>query len=200
MIEFKDSLPQNVLLVGDSRIYRGRMYWMLYGRPHIDGFQFSYLMSNPDTPGKDIPVDIYFVECVIDDCGWGDINLQEELNSTMESLVTSFQSGILVKTIYEPAEEYSYYPLSSENKKKEIIRIYHGRINIREYILEAASKPKNWLLYEVGYGNKQGAFDYYKTDSFSDRVLNKLAHLIVSIGLILSLIYPFYVIYLIFKK
>jgi len=92
IIEFKDfQIPKNALIVSDGRIYRGRTHWVSYGRPYLEAINFVSMINSQDQiPGEFIPVDVYFIECVTDDCGWGTIKDQPELNQTMESLTSFF--------------------------------------------------------------------------------------------------------------
>ena len=93
MIEFKDeSIPQNSLIIGDSRIYRGQINWAFQGRPYLEGTDFINALNNIDKlPGKEISIETYFFECIPDDCGWGTVKDQPEFNQSMESIVELFK-------------------------------------------------------------------------------------------------------------
>lgn len=203
IIEFKeDNIPKNALIVGDSRIYRGIINWAFQGRPYLEGVDFVSLINNQDNiQGNTVLVDIYYLECIKDDCGWGTVKDQPDFNASMESLTDFFKkNGKLVKTISEPYEKKSYFPLSSSEKKEDIINVYSAQIKTKDSLLLIASQPKKWFLYDIGYLPKEKQFDYYKTHSFFDALINKIAHWIVLIALIFALLSPLYVIYLTRRK
>ena len=73
MIDFKESsIDENAFILADSRIYRGRIAFMFWDKHYMEGNVFLGALANMDQiPGQEVPIDIYFVECVPDDCGWG---------------------------------------------------------------------------------------------------------------------------------
>lgn len=203
LMEYKeDKIPANSLIVSDSRIYRGQMNWALQGRPYLEANDLiSFIEQQSKLKGKVKSTEIYFVECVPDDCGWGTIKNQPELNKTMESLINLFKnSGEPVRKIYAPAEEKSYYPILSSENKQQIFNVYRGSMNLNELIIPLASQPKQWFLYDIGYEPKEKQFDYYTAHTNTDKLLDKIAHLIVLIALILAFIAPLYSIYLLIKS
>jgi 4-amino-4-deoxy-L-arabinose transferase-like glycosyltransferase len=202
MIEFKnDNIEKKDLIVGDSRIYRGQINWAFQGRPYLEGSDFiNVINSQEQVPGNTIPVDVYYFECVLDDCGWGTVKNQPEFNKSMESLTDFFkEKGQLVKTIKQPIEKKPFYPLFSTSKE-DVINVYKVTLNIKEAVLIVADQPKQWFLYDTGYKPKEKQFDYFEAHGFFDKLLNKLAHWIVLIAVVLAFISPFYTIYLVNKK
>src|SRR3989344_8097731 len=201
VIEFKESnIPKSSLIIMDSRIYRGRINWMSQGRPYLEGTEFLSIIGQQDKLlGKTALFDIYYFECIPGDCGWGTINNQPEFNKTMADLTDFFKkNGKLIKTIEEP-EERPYYPILKGSKTK-IINIYNAKISAKESILTLADQPKSWFLYSIGYRPSKDQFDYYEPNNIFDKLLDKIAHLIVLISLILTFLSPLYVISLIFKE
>ncbi len=201
MIDFKDSnIPKNSLIIIDSRVYRGRINWVAQGRPYFEGTDFLSVINQQDKlPGNPSAIDVYYFECVPDDCGWGTVKNQPDFNASMESLTDFFkQNARLVATIEEP-EEKPYYPLIKGNKMK-IINIYNTKISAKDSLLALANQPKVWFLYSTNYMPVEEQFDYYKTNDLLDKLLDKIAHLIAIIALILTFISIIYVIYLIFKE
>ena len=203
IIDFKmDSISEESLMVSDSRIYRGRVHWTSLGRPYLEGVQFIELLNQQDDiPGKVLSQKVYYIECVLDDCGWGTIKYQPEFNASMETLTDFFiQNGKLEKVITEPSDSKVFYPLISSNNKREVIRIYSLDIPIKEQIIQFAKQPKEWFLYSVGFSPKEKQFDYYETNNALDSFLDMLAHWIVKLAVILAFISPIFVIYLIVRK
>jgi len=203
MIEFKDAnIPQNALIIGDSRIYRGRINWAFQGRPFLEGSDFIQILNTPEKiPGNPIQADVYYFECVIDDCGWGGDQVKGEFNDSMESLTDFFkQNGKLLKTISEPSREESYFPLISEGNEIENINIYIARIQIKDSIINFAAQPKKGVLNDIGYMPIETQFDYYKTSGSLNKLLDQIAHLIRFISLFLAFLSIIYLIYLFKNK
>ncbi len=202
MIEFKENnIPEDSLIVGDSRIYRGRINWAFQGRPYLEGTDFINTVNNQgNLPGEVLPIKVFFFECIKDDCGWGTIKNQPEFNQTMEDLVSFFeQQGRVVSTISEPDKERNYYPFSLSGEKAETIRIIELTIPLKYSTLFLANQPKNWFLYDIGYEPVEKQFDYYVAHSVFDRLLDKIAHGIVTLSILLSLASIIYVLFLFFK-
>lgn len=200
IIDFKEkNIPENALIIADSRIYRGRLHWLAYGRPYLEGIEFSQFINQQDKiPGNIIPLEIYYFECIPDDCGWGGNQVQEEFNNSMESLTDFFkQNGQLIKKISEPIREESYFPLS--DKKIDIVNIYSAKIQIKDSIVAFANEPKEWFLYNIGYQPIEKQFDYYETHNILDKLLDKIAHWIALMALFLAFMSPFYIVYLLKK-
>lgn len=202
-IKFKDkNIPENALIVMDSRIYSGRINWISQGRAYLDGNQFVQIANSYDSlPGATLQTEVYYFECAKDDCGWGTVKNSPDLNSSMESLTAYFKnSGTLEKTIKERNIDKPYIPILINNQKNDIINIYRLTIPLKSSVLQLAAQPKPWFLYTIGYEPVRSQFDYYNTDGIINSSLDKLAHWIVYITLIISMLSPIYVIYLINKK
>ncbi len=196
-IQLKDTeIKDSSLIVTDSRIYRGQANWVSYGRPYLEGADFIELLNSQDnSPGRTINSEVYFIECSSDDCGWGTIKDQPELNQTMEQLTEIFdQQGILIKDISEPSRDLNYYPLQ-EDKIQSRFRVYKLTLPLNEEILTIASQPKNWFLYEIGYAHPKDQFDSFKTETFFKKSLYSLARKIVLLSIILSILSLFYVLF-----
>jgi 4-amino-4-deoxy-L-arabinose transferase-like glycosyltransferase len=201
VIDFKkESISKDSLMVMDGRIYTGTGYWMATDRPNLDGPTFINLMNQQEKiEGRNVNVDIYFVECVIDDCGWGLDKVTGQLNDSMEILTTFFnEKGNLVKEIKEPNTNGAYNPILSIGEKREIYKIYKVKAQIKEPIFQLAKQPKKWFLYEIGYSGEQ--FDDYYATTFLPQVLNSIAKLITRIALVLAILSMILVIYLILKR
>ena len=203
VIDFKNSnIPKDALIVGDNRIYRGRINWMFQDRPYFEAGDFARVLGDSENiPGPNVNVQVYFVECVKDDCGWGTIGNQKDLNASMESIVKFFElNGQIVADIKEPIEKKSYYPFISDNNKEEIIRIHKAVIPMKKAIVIVADEPKDWFLYSIGYLPKEKQFDYFSVKGLFNNLLYKSAIGIVNLSLILSFVSLIYISYLSFKR
>ncbi len=199
LIEFKNSnIEKDALIIADSRIYRGRINYFSQERPYLEGVDFIQLTNQYDTiPADVVSVNVYYIECFADDCGWGRGKIGEDLNSTMESLTSFFSRGELVKEVYEPLSS-TYFPIFNGEKIK-TYNIYKSQIQLKEPVLQFANKPKNWFLYDIGYSPKEKQFDYYTAKSFFDRLIDKVAHLILILAVIIAFLSIILAPYLIIK-
>ena len=197
----EENIKTTDLVVADSRMYRGRINWAFQGRPYIEGTDFLNILSDQEQLQKNaVPITIYFFECVSDDCGWGTVKDQPEFNASMESLVSFFsQNGEKIETFDEPDRSKSYYPLFIGEKKEEAA-VYKATMALNPAIIQFASQPKSWWIYTIGFEPKEQQFDYYEIHSTPDQILNNLAHMIVTLALLLAFISPLYVIYLVRKS
>lgn len=197
-IDFKENIPNDSLIIGDSRIYRGQIHWMLYGKTYLEGSEFiGILKQQNELPGEYINIKVYFLECVKDDCGWGGIENQPEFNASMEVLTEFFKSqGVLVKGIKEPDRFKSFYPFQEKNVVS-TFNIYSANIQLKNSVLMLANQPKTWFLNPIGYYPVENNFDYYPVDGAVDNLLYNLARLIVWIALIFALLIPVHIFYLI---
>ncbi len=200
VIDFKENIPKDSIVVGDSRIYRGQIHWMLQGRPYLEGSDFIEIIKQQENlPGDYVSMNVYYVECVKDDCGWGGIENQQEFNATMEALTSFFKSqGNFIKSVNEPDRFSSYYPFQEKNKI-DTFNIYSARVQLKSSVLALASEPKEWFLYKIGYYPLEKNFDYYTTSNFIDYLLDKIAHLIVSLAIFFAIGSTLYVLYLTIK-
>ncbi len=197
-IDFKNNnIPDNALIVGDGRIYSGQIHWIFQGRPYIEGADFIKILNEQENiPGDTSSVNVYYFECVKDDCGWGGIDKQQEFNATMESLAESFKrQGKLIKTISEP-DRFSKYYLSDGHNRINTFNIYSANINLKRAVLIYASQPKEWFLYTVGYEPIEKQYDYYPVIGFPNYIFYKIARIVMWLSLILSFISIIYLIYI----
>lgn len=201
IMEFKDkNIQEAQLIIGDSRFYRGRIHWMFQGNPYLESVQFIELINKQDQiPGETRMHRVYLVECVIDDCGWGNIAEQPEFNQSNELLVELFkQRGKLEYSVIEPDREKDYHIFAKNTI--EIARIYSADLPIKDQMIVYAAQPKEWFLSTIGYQPIEEQYDYYLAKGAIDKSLDKLAHLIAMASLILVFASPIFIFYFIFKK
>ena len=201
IIEFKDDLiDPNSLIISDSRIYRGTTHWISQGRPYLEGSEFiSFLQQQQNIPGELIPVKVFYIECVLDDCGWGNVKDQPEFNASMEQLTEIFkQNGVLEKEILEPSKKETHYPLIEKDKINSV-NIYSSTLSLNQAVFSLGTQPKNWFLYSIGYEPRENQFDYFSAKGLLDSLLHSLAQWIVIFSLILSFVSLAYVVYLVLE-
>lgn len=198
VMDFKKDIGENSLIVADSRIYRGEIYWMFYGKPFLEAMTFLQI-NQSQVPGTPQPIDVYYFECVTDDCGWGTIKNQPDFNYSMEYITDWFkQNGVLLAEFNEPERYNPYYPFFI-GKKVNIINVYRAQIVLNSGIIQFANQPKSWFMEMVGYSGGE-AFDDYTVNGAFDKSLDWFAHFIIYISIVLAFLGIGFVIYLILKK
>lgn len=189
LIDFKDdNIGKDSLVISDSRIYTGRTVFMLWNRNYLQGSDFLSAVSSPELPGTETPIEVYLVECVPDDCGWGGSQVAGVLNDSMEILTAEFQRvGKLERTIYDV-------------HGKEYFKIYKARIGLKAGIIPFAKSTHSWFYYPVNYEKNVKSFDDYTTDNILEKSLDVFAHIILYIDILIAVILAGYSIKLLFKE
>lgn len=200
LVAYKNKeIPDNALVIADSRIYRGNIHWGLAGTNYIEAAQFIQIIDSVNQQGSLRNTPVYYIECVIDDCSWGTIKDQPEFNKSMEEITAWFAnvSTSKVDITGTDRDKYSFPFLSS---KKTEYRVYKANLALNPAIFNAARQTHVWYLYPVGYDRSISAiFDDYETHGFGT-VLNGFAWFIHYSELMLSFFAIFYLGYLFMRE
>ena len=188
IVDFKkDNIKEDSLVVVDSRVYRGRIVLAFNDRHYLEASLLNDLIQNQDKLPEDYSsINTYFIECVTDDCGWGTINSQPEFNKSMEDIVNFFKNSSTYLTTIKNSYGDDYF------------NIYNTNLRLKQSSLQLADSTHSWFYYPVRY--KGESFDDYETKNFFDKFLDKIAHYILYLEILISLITPFYIFYLLFKE
>jgi len=188
IIEYKKEIPANSLVVVDSRVYRGFITWMFHDRYYIESGLFSSALEESKKYGSATALDVYFIECVKDDCGWGTISSQPEFNQSMEEIVSWFRNNSKIEKEMSQVNRNKYYfPMIIKREEEMGYRVYHATLMINPAILPIAKSTHNWFMYPVGYDESIGEiFDDYTVYSLPDKLLDKTARFIFYTSIILS--------------
>ena len=195
VIAFRSArIPRDALVISDDRIYQGFVHWMFLDRAHMGGAEFWRLYrQQPNMPGGVRQVDVYYVECARGDCGWGARSLQDPARVLMEELSVAFQrEGALVATIRGPDDGRSFYPLLDRAHETEAIRIYRKRMPLKAELAALGAKPKVWFLYPIGYPPGVRTFDEYEIHGPGAALLDRVAHGVQWLAIVLAFASPFY--------
>ena len=190
LIDFKiKNIEENSLVIVDSRIYRGRIVLMFWDRHYLESNFFPTLIQGMDSlPGEGIPLTTYYIEAVTDDSGWGTVKDQPEFNQSSENIADYFkQNSQLIKTIDDP-------------KNQPHFNVYKIAIMAKPASLNYADSTHVWFYYPVGYKPKGSSFDDYSTYNAFDSLLDKLAHLILYLEVLTTILLAFYLFYLLYKS
>lgn len=191
-----DKVSDDDLVVVDSRIYRGYTAWMFNDKHYIDASQLSqvieYTKSLPNYQTRTVPVK--FVECAIDDCGWGTISSQPELNTSMEGMTALFKN--LSSNSQEIMGGGVDMVKRGEIKGEPYFRVYYAHIELYPAIAQLVDQTHEFFFYPVRRNlNPEKAYDYYDVNGFFNNSINALAYLVLYSLLAIALVSPLIVFY-----
>ncbi len=185
LISAKESFSRGSIVVADSRIYRGSIHWALAGTNYLEAITFVPLLQESKDSGNSKNFEIYYIECVIDDCGWGTVASQPKFNESMEDVTSFFErKAHTIINLSEPNPHNYYLPLMGN--KQITYRIYKADMAISPTILASIKKTHFWFEYPIGYDRKvHKIFDDYDVSSNGDITLQWFAFKIFYLELIL---------------
>ena len=142
-------------------------------------------------------MDVYYVECVIDDCGWGTVTNNPALNSTMEQLSLWFANTSSLKQDFEGPDPTKFYLPYLSGEKRTDYRIYKTQLIMNPAIIIAAKKTHYWYLYPISYDRSiSGIFDDYELKNSLDKMINRFGFAILYLELLLSIMTVIYLLYI----
>ncbi|MDP3026548.1 MAG: hypothetical protein Q8N63_02480, partial [Nanoarchaeota archaeon] len=128
-----------------------------------------------------VPVKIYFIECAVDDCGWGTIKNQPEFNQSMESIANAFSSSLSPEKVFSSG---------GGEEKIPFLKVYQTTINLKPQVLSVIDSTHEWFYYPVNYIPKEKIFDNYSVNGVFNNLLYKFAWLILIISIIFAIFSP----------
>ncbi len=198
MFEFsEENIPDEALVLVDSRIYRGRIAWLFNDKHYLESGQLNSLLETSESLLDSVPlqqrnpvsVETYFVECIIDDCGWG--NVDAALNQSMEQTIEFIRNS---------SREVG---VVTNNKNDPYFRVYQTKLNLRPITLALVDQTHVWFYYPVRYKYEEQIFDKYETHGFFDTALDGFAHLILYLTILIalsSILISIFIVYKDYKK
>ncbi|MBU0957629.1 MAG: glycosyltransferase family 39 protein [Nanoarchaeota archaeon] len=189
-----NSMDTNSIVVVDSRIYRGRIVFMFHDFHYIESSFFPqvYAMSQ-NISGEDIPMKVYFIECVPDDCGWGTVG-NGPLNDSSEQIVESFKSIANPEKIIYGGGGYGDFT------GEEHLKVYSTTIGLKREVIPTIDSTHSWFYYPVNYEPKEQIYDIYDVNGSLDNLIYKFAWLITILSIIIAILLAFYPFYKIYKE
>ncbi len=119
-------------------------------------------------------IKVYFIECIPDDCGWGNIENQPEFNQSTENIVSNFKEiSTLKKTLYNGREPY--------------FNIYETTFPLFPGMIKAVQSTHNFFFYPVNYKPKEQIILRYEAKNPIHKMLDIIAHIILYIEVIIAL-------------
>lgn len=199
----KSFVNQNVLssdlIIFDSRIYTGQTFWMATDKHFLNFHEFlDFYRDNQELHFNGQPTNVYVIECVLDDCGWGTVNQQQDFNSSSELILSSLkESSQLVKSI--PSIEYNGNELFGGQIKKDSYRIYYTTINLDSNLVSNTDYLHSFYFTPYLYKNKKLYLYTYDIYSGLDNLLQKFSYYVILLSIVLSILSVFLILYLTFK-
>jgi hypothetical protein len=189
--EVKSYINNNVkdtdMIVVDPRIYTAISHW--YAVPHhVLGLtyftQFYNYHSQVPASAKQL-TNVYFIECAIDDCGWGTIKDQPDLNKTVEDLFAQISSnGTLVKEVTtdfsEGNEFFDGTPVTS-------YKVYQMQFSLSPDLIKQTDSFNTFYFAPYLYSDMRNYLFNYSTRGLSE-LLDLIARKIIYISMFLSLL------------
>ncbi len=183
------SVADQNIVIADTRIYRGRIAWMFNDKAYIEASYLPQLLTlNQNLSGDQRPTTMYFVECAYrDDCGWGTINSQPELNATMENMVEFFKNNPHDETTITGGGGYA------EDTGKPYFVIYKVTADISPRLYPLIYETHEWFYYPVRWA-KSDWYDKYTPQGIIQNTLHLLGKIMLWLAVILALLSPIFVV------
>ncbi len=184
-----EEVTDSSLLIFDSRIYTARSMWLATDKAYLTFDQATAFLNQvfSQKVANSKYMDVYFVECVVEDCGWGWVSSNQNMNKSAEQFIDliSKNSDILKKI---NSKVYDGNELKIGQPTQEYYRVYRTRLNIPTAYLPEIKKSQSFYFTPYLYLNLNNYLFKYKTvDSFS-RLLDKSSYIIILISVILSIV------------
>ena len=179
-----DNIGPRDIVVVDGRIYGGRIAWMFNDKSYLQSSYFGeFVKVNDNLSEKGVQTKVYFVECVIDDCGWGTIKDQPEFNASMEEYVRFFQSNAKLLETVNGGGGYG------EETGKPYFNVYIGSMIVKPSMYQMIKQTHDWFYYPVRW-EKNDWYDKYTPKGFFQVGLNSLGKLFLWLAVIFAIISP----------
>jgi len=184
-----EEVEQGSLLVFDSRIYTARSVWLATDHAYVNPEQAIQIFNQifeQKIPSSE-RTSVYFVECVIEDCGWGWVSTNQELNRSAENFVSAISSSSdIINEIQENNREY--------------YRVYKTNMNIPKSYLEQIKKSQTFYFVPYLYLNLENYLFSYKTvDPFSKLLVNS-SRIVIILSMLVTLLSFILIGFLLFSK
>ncbi|HLD97884.1 MAG TPA: glycosyltransferase family 39 protein [Candidatus Nanoarchaeia archaeon] len=184
-----DNVKQSDLVVFDARIYTSRMFWLATPNHFIDSYRFTYFneVNNNISIEHKVPLDVYFVECAVDDCGWGTIKDQPDVNTTSEAFFSFISVNVPIHKIVD-SKYYNNNELFEDSEEIPFYKIYKQTLYFNPLLIEQTNQINTFYFAPYLYNDMSNYLYNYHINSLLDRLLEKLAYFIIIISIILTII------------
>ncbi len=188
------------LLVFDSRIYTARSMWLATDRAYLNFEQASSFFEQifAQNLSTSTNTKVYIIECVVEDCGWGWVSSNQNLNGSSEGFIDSIiPSTDIIKKIN--TKIYSGNEIFSKQSTQEYYRVHSTTLRIPPAYLEQIKKSQEFYFSPYLYKDLSNYLYNYKTiDPFAN-LLDKLSYFIIIMSVIFSILSIFFILFLLIK-
>ncbi|MEK6908486.1 MAG: glycosyltransferase family 39 protein [Nanoarchaeota archaeon] len=190
-----DEVSDSSLIVFDSRIYTARLMWLATDKAYLTFEQSVPILQQvfAQNISSVHPMKVYFIECVVEDCGWGWVASNQNLNSSSEYFIDSISETADVVSIIESPrfdgnELFNSVP-------QEYYKVYSVDLRIPQPALEQIKQSQSFYFVPYLYKNMENYLYNYKTiDPFSD-LLDNSSYAIIIASIILAILCLIFVIF-----
>jgi len=189
-----NNIGQNDLLILDSRIYTAESFWLATPNNFLLLQQFPEFYNYNQNLSNKVDTKVYVVECVIDDCGWGWVQSNQEFNKLSEDLLDILkQNAKLESSINE--KKYKGNEIIGESEEIEEFRIYSINIPLNLDLIKQTKRIHNFHFVPYLYTNMDNYVFNYEVYGV-DGLVNKLSLYILYLSMILSILLLIFVLFL----
>jgi len=183
-----NNIEEDSLVVVDSRVFRGRTAFIFNDRSYLEASYLPQIISQFGSEDiQKIPIKTYFIECAVDDCGWGTIKDQPDLNESMEQLVNNFREITPEKKIiYSGGEQ-------NAEKGDAYFKIYEISLELNPSVLEEVKKTHVHYFYPVNW--EGDIYDKYNIKNSFGEILNDFGFLVFYLTILFEIISMFVIIW-----
>lgn len=182
-----DEINKNELIVFDDRIYNARIFWLATDNSFLTMGQFpEFYDVNQKSNLSLIPVKTYFVECAIDDCGWGWVATNQELNQSIESMFNQLKESESVVQV-QSIKEKTYLgknEIIGNNIENEVYKIYSADLLLNPGLVDRTRKMQQFYFVPYMYENLGSYLFNYEAKGIGS-IINSLSLFLIYISIIL---------------
>lgn len=188
----KNYLSDNVhfgdLIVFDPRIYTSQSYFLATPNNFMNLIDFINLYNQHEkipTNAK-TSVQVFFVECVPEDCGWGTIKDQPDLNKTTEEIFKQLSSSLQTVQIINSKNYAGNEFFGGDNI--ETYKIYKGQFQLNYPLVEKVNEGNGFYFVPYLYKDMSSYIYKYDLNTLSQHILDFSAHLVLKISVFLAIL------------
>ncbi len=179
----------NDLVVFDARIYTAQSYWLATPHHLLNNFQFTKFYEQNQNLSRNMlsQVNVYFVECAKDDCGWGTISSQPDLNASAESFFGSIASQMKVdKIVTEKVTTGNEFLHTGETIDS--YKVYHTTTMLNPRFVELTDSINSFYFVPYLYKDMSQYVFNYSQNTFGKQTITSLSYYIIFLSVILALV------------
>jgi 4-amino-4-deoxy-L-arabinose transferase-like glycosyltransferase len=190
------SIGSEDIVIADSRIYRGRIAWAFNDKEYIEAAQAGeFFTRNQNISGIAKPTNIYYIECAVDDCGWGTVASQPDFNASMEDVSSYFENNSVQEKVIYGGGGYGF----RDDTKEPYFIIYKTQANVKYNMYAWIDSTHTWFYYPVRWWDWNGQYDKYYPEGNFQTLFNLIGKLFLWISVILAILAPVLVVFELFK-